>query len=578
MTHHDREKLLYRYSQLLAQGDLDGIQAILTMAETDPILDQMIAELDQAWLDEAKPTLMDSMPSTHSQNHNHRAPQIEVQPMTTMTKTLPFPIDEKQSEQKSYRIPMTLVAAVVITVLFGIFLLRQPTPPETALTPIVALQIEENERLEILSRYVDDIWNADNPDALSELITDDHIFRADELVIEGNESYRLLLQTFHSQLPEVSFAVNETSVDGDTITASIAVTYPLPVNIDHDAIRLPDTLEFAVMMIVNFRESQIAETTLMIDEDAIFASLVEEFPLLGTLELDFGTLINFSLADLGLGLPILDGGNDSEGSEIILPELPECEGDILDGLQTDSLQADVGNAEQATFLFYAPFSNADIMSLNSPSDSLIEGELDYIGSYVFDVTGDLEKTIQFLQNPNCNGFTVTDMNVFLNPDIPLTTQIVVTTGNVDADLSDLTLVSGDFEVITGNLDVIYPTTTNAIDTFVDVTSGNLDFTFPDDAIMGDTRFHVASGNADISVGAGATGEITSTIASGFLTLTMDNALGVRVNVNIQGMGQLELPRDYEQAGDNVWQSPNFDSAESQVIINLSITTGVVEIR
>ena len=37
MTHHDREKLLYRYSQLLAQGDLDGLQAILNIAETDPM-------------------------------------------------------------------------------------------------------------------------------------------------------------------------------------------------------------------------------------------------------------------------------------------------------------------------------------------------------------------------------------------------------------------------------------------------------------------------------------------------------------------------------------------------------------
>ena len=537
----------------------------------------MIAELDQAWLDESQPTVMNATPATQNHNHNHHTPQLEVPTMTSYTKAVPFPIQKEQSEQKSYRIPMTLVAAVVITVLFGVFLLRQPTPPDTALTPIVALQGEENESLEILSRYIDDIWNADNPDALDELITDDHVFRSEDLVIESNENYRLLLQTFHSQLPEVSFAVNETSVDGDTITANIGVTYPLPSSIEINGIDLPETLEFAVTMIVTFRQTQIAETSLIIDQDAILQALVDDFPILGTLELDFGTLINFNLADFGIDLPVI-GNNDPIADDIELPDLPECDGDILDGVKTDNLQADIGNAEQATLLFYAPFSNADIMSLDSPSESLIEGEVDYIGSYAFEVVGDLEKTIQFLQNPSCVGFSVTDMNVELNPDIPLTTQVVVTTGNVDANLSDLTLVSGEFEVITGNLDVIYPATTNAIDTHVQVTSGNLDFTFPDNAIMGNTQFHVTSGNTDIAMGAGVSGEMMVNVSTGFLTIEVDSATGVRVQLMNNTLGQLEFPAGYESVGDNIWQSSNFDSAETQVVINLTIATGVVEIR
>lgn len=48
----DRERALYRYSDALLRGDFDTVTAVLTMAESDTVLAQMILELDQAYEEE----------------------------------------------------------------------------------------------------------------------------------------------------------------------------------------------------------------------------------------------------------------------------------------------------------------------------------------------------------------------------------------------------------------------------------------------------------------------------------------------------------------------------------------------
>ncbi|MDX1994009.1 MAG: hypothetical protein SF029_16610 [bacterium] len=46
--HVMREKLLFRYTAALERGDWDTVEAVLREAETDPILDRMIVEVDEA--------------------------------------------------------------------------------------------------------------------------------------------------------------------------------------------------------------------------------------------------------------------------------------------------------------------------------------------------------------------------------------------------------------------------------------------------------------------------------------------------------------------------------------------------
>lgn len=48
----DRERALYRYSDALLRGDFDTVTAVLTIAETDTVLAQMLLELDQAYEEE----------------------------------------------------------------------------------------------------------------------------------------------------------------------------------------------------------------------------------------------------------------------------------------------------------------------------------------------------------------------------------------------------------------------------------------------------------------------------------------------------------------------------------------------
>lgn len=45
----EREKVLYRYSHALEKSDFDVIASILRMAEDDPILEQMLLELDEVY-------------------------------------------------------------------------------------------------------------------------------------------------------------------------------------------------------------------------------------------------------------------------------------------------------------------------------------------------------------------------------------------------------------------------------------------------------------------------------------------------------------------------------------------------
>ncbi len=61
----ERERILFRYSSALERGDFEAVADILRKAESDPVLEQKILEINEAYSAElplAAPSL----------NHNHR--------------------------------------------------------------------------------------------------------------------------------------------------------------------------------------------------------------------------------------------------------------------------------------------------------------------------------------------------------------------------------------------------------------------------------------------------------------------------------------------------------------------------
>ncbi len=48
----EREKLLFRYSSALEDGDFETVSAVLRQAQADPQLERMLLELNQAYQDE----------------------------------------------------------------------------------------------------------------------------------------------------------------------------------------------------------------------------------------------------------------------------------------------------------------------------------------------------------------------------------------------------------------------------------------------------------------------------------------------------------------------------------------------
>lgn len=118
-----REKLLFQYTMALERGDFPALEAILNQAETDAVLEQMIAEINVALAEELPMPKSSTVPLKFGSNHathNHRHNgiyQTEDRNNPMSITTLPKPYARLESTQR--RFPFALAAAVLAVILIG---------------------------------------------------------------------------------------------------------------------------------------------------------------------------------------------------------------------------------------------------------------------------------------------------------------------------------------------------------------------------------------------------------------------------------------------------------------------------
>lgn len=133
-----REKLLFRYSSALERGDFDALASVLRHAESDPVLEKMLMDMDAVYRAEIKP--LPVLPSLSS-NHNHRHAR-EDNAMNVAYPTIARRLPDTRSRGR-WNSAVTLAAALVALVLFAALLIarRPPTDPQQG-SPGLALQGE----------------------------------------------------------------------------------------------------------------------------------------------------------------------------------------------------------------------------------------------------------------------------------------------------------------------------------------------------------------------------------------------------------------------------------------------------
>jgi hypothetical protein len=124
-----REKILFRYSTALEQGDFEVIADVLRQAEADPTLERMLTEMNEVYSAELAPPI--ALPSL-SANHNHRGRQEDQTVNITYPSIRRVPV--QNAARSRWYSAATLAAALIALILFVAVLMarRSPNQPEQA--------------------------------------------------------------------------------------------------------------------------------------------------------------------------------------------------------------------------------------------------------------------------------------------------------------------------------------------------------------------------------------------------------------------------------------------------------------
>lgn len=556
-----REKLLFQYSISLDIGDIDRVLAILQEAENDPILDHMIRDLDSALIEAV--TTVSEDPSS---NHVHMK---EEHPMISIARPTP------QISINRPRIPTTLIAAVFVTIVAGglLFFISNPPPNFFASGGVTPVQQDDSNTPEdsIYTDYIETVWNNGDTSNLGAFVTENHVLSSDDEATLGTDNLADIVDSLHDVMLDFSLETTQLEMLSDS-TAEATVLLTLSLDSLDLPIDLPDGMSeiaFDTIFTMRMADGLIVETNIAIDEDSLQAALSSN-PLLELI--DMNDLLIFNLSFLGSS----NDNDDSEGLQ--LPDLPDCETGDAVVLSEDMFTVPAENTEAATVLLYVPQGLFTVSEGTREDDTLFEAEAVYQGAMGFEVSGDSVKDIRLLQNNACSGYSIASVDVALSADVPLTTQFIVTNGNLDADLRDLNIEQLETLLVSGAFELVLADTDTPMRVETQVSSGSLDLTIPEGAIIESMTVDVSSGIATITAEDDVSFAADFSLASGLMDIDIPSDSGLQITITGSALGALEMPSDMNEIEDGVWQSDNFESSETQVILNLVYTTGNVEIR
>ncbi|MEO8287433.1 MAG: DUF5668 domain-containing protein [Chloroflexota bacterium] len=219
----------------------------------------------------------------------------------------------------------------------------------------------------------------------------------------------------------------------------------------------------------------------------------------------------------------------------------QANGDIVSA----NINVPLSGAKSADATVNAGIGNLTL-NANTDSESLATGTLEYYqdrGAPIQEVGGNADRATLTLRQRDTNfnlgsifgSFRSPEWNIHLNPNIPLTLNADLGTGNSTLDLSGLKITNVDVNSGTGNTTVMFPANAGHITGSIDGGVGNLNIKIPDGL---ETRIDISTGLGNTNIDNRFTKQGDKIyVTSGYNNAT--NKLDLRLNV---GVGNLEISR------------------------------------
>ena len=218
------------------------------------------------------------------------------------------------------------------------------------------------------------------------------------------------------------------------------------------------------------------------------------------------------------------------------------------------------------------------------SGTLIDAELDTVGSVEFDVSGTSEKTINLRERAESGfRFTFPDLlnelvsdtswEIHLNPGVPLDLNVDVASGSAALNLDNLTLTRLVVDGGSGSTVATLPAGNSRYDAFFDGGSGSFAVAIADNAKV-DATLDVGSGSFTLVIGDAADVSVEISGGSGRIRIEIPQQAAVRLLIRDGASGSVSVPRRFnlvDDRGDNdsdtgIWETAGFNGAEHQIVI------------
>lgn len=241
---------------------------------------------------------------------------------------------------------------------------------------------------------------------------------------------------------------------------------------------------------------------------------------------------------------------------------------------TETFTTEVGTATSAEVNLNLSVGDTTLTAL-SDAATLIDAELTHVGEIDFEVRGDQHKVVEMRQV----GDPIDSVDVFgfldffdesqlkwdigLSPDLPIELNIDGSVGKANLDLTGINLESLDISGAVGDVNLTLPATGSTYSARLDGGVGIFDITITQGASV---TLLISGGVGDVSVSVPA-------------------SAAVRVDANT-GVGNVSVPSRFtrlsggdEFIGDSgVWETPDFNQAEQQIVIEFDGGVGDFRVR
>ncbi len=261
-------------------------------------------------------------------------------------------------------------------------------------------------------------------------------------------------------------------------------------------------------------------------------------------------------------------------------------------LETTFHEESLGDADEASIYLDTGSGFLDVIALPS-GNNLIEAEVTTDGKVNFDVSGNNDRKVVSLEIDDRNGINFDFGNLFdsqristtveLSREIPLALEIDQSSGSSTLDLAGIQLTELETSNGSGSLTITLPA--GHYPTNLDTGSGSLKID-TEEGIVFDLEADVGSGRIVLDLSEEVSGYLDLSSGSGSITITIPESVGVRISGST-GSGSISVPSNFINifGSDSVgpsesgtWESENFDRAEYQIELDVSVGSGNLRIE